>query len=80
VQSRGIHVDLLVNNAGLVRGGEFLSHEGKAQIEVNVQALVAGGNKNSITCLQMDSRFERARRIWRLLVDNSQSGPALPER
>jgi hypothetical protein len=37
-------VDLLVNNAGLGRHGEFLSHdlrEEKAEIEVNVQALVA---------------------------------------
>jgi hypothetical protein len=44
VESRGIQVDLLVNNAGLGRGGEFLSHdlqEEKGKIEVNVQALVA---------------------------------------
>jgi hypothetical protein len=43
-QSRGIEVDLLINNAGLGRSGEFLSldlQEEKAEIEVNVQALVA---------------------------------------
>jgi uncharacterized protein len=41
---RGIQVDLLVNNAGFGLSGEFLSHDPKlekAEIDVNVQALVA---------------------------------------
>jgi short-subunit dehydrogenase len=41
---RGIQVDLLVNNAGFGLSGEFLSHDPRqqqAEIEVNVQALVA---------------------------------------
>jgi short chain dehydrogenase len=41
---RGVQVDLLVNNAGFGLSGAFLSHDRKqkqAEIEVNVQALVA---------------------------------------
>jgi short-subunit dehydrogenase len=44
LEHRGIQVDLLVNNAGFGLSGEFLSHDPnqeKAEIEVNVQALVA---------------------------------------
>ncbi len=44
LERRGIQVDLLVNNAGFGLSGEFLSHDPKqeqAEIEVNVQALVA---------------------------------------
>jgi uncharacterized protein len=44
IERRGIQVDLLVNNAGFGLSGEFLSHDPdqeKAEIEVNVQALVA---------------------------------------
>jgi hypothetical protein len=44
LERRGILVDLLVNNAGFGLSGEFLSHDPKqeeAEIEVNVQALVA---------------------------------------
>jgi short-subunit dehydrogenase len=39
-----IHVDLFVNNAGFSLSGEFLSHDPRqeqAEVEVNVQALVA---------------------------------------
>src|ERR1700688_367826 len=44
LERRGIEVDLLVNNAGFGLNGAFLSHDPKqkqAEIEVNVQALVA---------------------------------------
>jgi uncharacterized protein len=44
LKRRGIEVDLLVNNAGFGLNGAFLSHDPKqkqAEIEVNVQALVA---------------------------------------
>jgi short-subunit dehydrogenase len=44
LERRGILVDLLVNNAGFGLSGEFLSHDPeqeRAEIEVNVQALVA---------------------------------------
>jgi short-subunit dehydrogenase len=44
LKRRGILVDFLVNNAGFGLSGEFLSHDpkqGQAEIEVNVQALVA---------------------------------------
>src|SRR5260370_2884113 len=44
LERRGIQVDLLVNNAGFGLSGAFLSHDRKqkqAEIEVNVQALVA---------------------------------------
>jgi uncharacterized protein len=44
LERRGIRVDLLVNNAGFGLSGEFLSHDPnqeRAEIEVNVQALVA---------------------------------------
>jgi short-subunit dehydrogenase len=44
LEHRGIQVDLLVNNAGFGLSGAFLSHDRKqkqAEIEVNVQALVA---------------------------------------
>jgi short-subunit dehydrogenase len=44
LERRGIQVDLLVNNAGFGLSGEFLSHDPeqeRAEIEVNVQALVA---------------------------------------
>jgi uncharacterized protein len=44
LERRGIQVDLLVNNAGFGLSGEFIYHDPKqerAEIEVNVQALVA---------------------------------------
>ena len=44
LERRGIEIDLLVNNAGFGLNGAFLSHDPKqkqAEIEVNVQALVA---------------------------------------
>lgn len=44
LERRGIHVDLLVNNAGLGLSGNFLSHDltdKQAEIQVNMQALVS---------------------------------------
>jgi len=44
LERRGIHVNLIVNNAGIGLSGKFLSHDSKqqqAEVEVNIQALVA---------------------------------------
>jgi short-subunit dehydrogenase len=44
LERRGVHIDLLVNNAGLGLSGDFLSHglqQEQGSIQVNVQALVA---------------------------------------